>query len=650
MKRFLSATLVSLVLWGQPCLAQLPERTVSSDVAPNDVAPSEPDEKSGEAQLALQLELKETQLNLAEVIAALAEEFGFTPLAHDPEGPAVAGLLSIFVQGRSLRVSFRDDTGQAVERRVKLPFDRQRSLDTVALLAGNLARDEADALLAEMRAREEALQAPPLPPAEEAPAVGPKAQPTQTPTKALEESAARSDQVSVALPQQSPPKKPSLPAKKPLKEEDFTVSFAGRLAYPGDLSGTLSHFELGFAYSELGAIEGVAGTLFASNILGAGPDGAGKGAQLAGLWAHNEGQFEGATGAALLATSTGRLRGAQLSAIAASSQGKLEGAQVAGLAGVVRGNTEGAQLSGIANLHMGDLQGAQLAGGAAILRGDVLGVQGAGGVVSTIGNVEGAQLAALATFCSGEVRGGQAAAFNIAAQLTGAQVGVANLAAGGLDGFQLGVVNVSAGDELSGAQMGLVNVAGRGAATQVGVINVAQHNDGTSLGLLNFVPGQRTQAVSYASYAEHKQRFGYPQGPMGHLAVKYLPNALYTQLGLGLGRGVEECRASTTENTSRCRGGGLVLAPSLALGVRGEFGTVVFAEVDLSYQFEKALEAPQLWHHALLARAALGFQLSDSVALFVGGGPRVNLSVDQAQSPLPDAGFSPHGYAGVQFF
>src|SRR5690606_6655029 len=75
-----------------------------------------------------------------------------------------------------------DAEGQVIERKIELPRDKQAQLDTIALLSGNLARDEAGGVLAELRAEqndeatlpeERALpEAPPLPPSDDERATG----------------------------------------------------------------------------------------------------------------------------------------------------------------------------------------------------------------------------------------------------------------------------------------------------------------------------------------------------------------------------------------------------------------------------------------------------------------------------------------------
>jgi hypothetical protein len=94
----------------------------------------------------------------------------------------------------------------------------------------------------------------------------------------------------------------------------------------------------------------------------------------------------------------------------------------------------------------------------------------------------------------------------------------------------------------------------------------------------------------------------------------------------------------------------VVYAPGFALGVRANWGSILFAEMDLTYQFAKAIDQTSPYQHAILGRAALGAQLSRKVALIIGGGPRVNLVEDPGKLNGLAVSFAPHAYAGLQLF
>jgi hypothetical protein len=89
--------------------------------------------------------------------------------------------------------------------------------------------------------------------------------------------------------------------------------------------------------------------------------------------------------------------------------------------------------------------------------------------------------------------------------MRGAQMGLANIEKGRLDGAQLGVVNVLHPERDSGgAQIGLVNVAtgeGLRSAASVGLVNVGRKQRGVQVGLVNVadeIDGAQIGLVSYA--------------------------------------------------------------------------------------------------------------------------------------------------------
>ncbi|HVV49482.1 MAG TPA: caspase family protein, partial [Polyangia bacterium] len=163
------------------------------------------------------------------------------------------------------------------------------------------------------------------------------------------------------------------------------------------------------------------------------------------------------------------LHGLQLTT-GANLTGELAGAQLAVAANVARRGGHGAQLAAGANVVDGDFHGWQAAAGGNVVDGDFHGWQTAAGVNATTGRFSGLQSAAglnVADDGSGLQLSGGA---NVARTFRGAQIGVVNVAGRG-DGFRLGVVNVAR--ETRGFQLGVVNVAAR--------------DDGESFALLNLV-------------------------------------------------------------------------------------------------------------------------------------------------------------------
>jgi hypothetical protein len=117
-------------------------------------------------------------------------------------------------------------------------------------------------------------------------------------------------------------------------------------------------------------------------------------------------------------------------------KGSLIGAQL-GVANVTIGDLRGLQ-AGVIAINHGRLTGAQL-GVATYARHEVKGLQ-ASVLNLALGGVQGAQLG-VANYAGGDVKGLQASVFNLAVgEMKGAQLGVANVATGPAT-FQLGVAN-----------------------------------------------------------------------------------------------------------------------------------------------------------------------------------------------------------------
>jgi hypothetical protein len=195
----------------------------------------------------------------------------------------------------------------------------------------------------------------------------------------------------------------------------------------------------------------------------------------------------------------GDVHGMQVGGIAAVSR-RVFGVQVGGVAAVAGGGA-GVQIAGVATAANGSV-GTQIAGVAAAARGAVgsqfagvagvagsAGIQAAGVAVASRGKV-GTQIAGVAVHADS---GAGAQIAGVAASSrgkVGVQIaGVANVASGA--GVQIaGVVNASRGGV--GAQIGVVNVAREVHGFQIGLINVARRSEGSSFGLINVVPGGRT--------------------------------------------------------------------------------------------------------------------------------------------------------------
>jgi hypothetical protein len=119
----------------------------------------------------------------------------------------------------------------------------------------------------------------------------------------------------------------------------------------------------------------------------------------------------------------------------------------------IAGSVDGMQIAGIFN-KANDLSGMQVAGVFNHSEAGRLGMQAAGIVNIHAGNLEGLQVAGIVNVAD-EMGGIQfAPVTNVAARVSGAQVGLVNVA-GEVDGTQPGIVNIA---EKSDTSIGLVNV------------------------------------------------------------------------------------------------------------------------------------------------------------------------------------------------
>jgi hypothetical protein len=368
---------------------------------------------------------------------ALRRELG-VPLSFDP---LAKDRLEIVITGRRANVTYYRADGEPVTRSVDLPRDRARALETIAFLAGNLARDEAAELLSELAPKaEEATEAPsPTPP--EAPPAPPPPEDEKTPAR---------------------------PVRKPgelIEPNPFAWNLS--LWHPTTLLAETEqrrmNFELGVAHSHLGALRGAALTLgylridqasegYAAALLWS-RTGPFKGIQTATFVNEGHGPFTGISYADILNFRDGDILGAQGSLVYVQANA-ITGFQGGGLVAWSEG-VRGVQLSGIGGHAGGKVTGVQVSGTTAIARQDLDGVQLAGlfgytrdlrgvavdGLVSVSRDVHGVQLSGLFSFAR-DVSGVQLAAVNVARRVKGVQVGIVNVAEDN-DGGAIGLVNVS---------------------------------------------------------------------------------------------------------------------------------------------------------------------------------------------------------------
>lgn len=426
-------------LWLTALLAWAPRVVAAADA---------PAGQGGQPALArsvgLAVEASGLEVDEASVRDAIASELG---LVTEPTSPGAPIRVDVQVaRGGQLTVTLSTATGP-VSRSVAAPGRPDEVPEVAALLVGNLARDEAGELLAELRA------------------TGAK---TASPAPLPEEP---------ALP--SPPPAPAEPrgeVKSALPLDAVNLS----LVYPVTLLRSTEErrlaLELGLLYSRLGALSGVA-----FNVAGlAQIDGEASGWVLGGVGYYVGGPGDGVLMSGVFGVTRGRFDGISLTTAANLHLGDLTGVALAGGVNVATGVMDGAEVSAGFNLA-GEVSGAQVTGALNLANGAVKGAQLAGGANIADGSVEGVQLAGAVNIATGPV--------------DGAQLGAGLNLAEALQGLQLSIVNI--GGDVDGLQLGLVNVARDVEGVQLGLVNVARKVDGVSVGLVPYSQEGRTQAVAW---------------------------------------------------------------------------------------------------------------------------------------------------------
>lgn len=276
-------------------------------------------------------------VSYATVSAGIAKELGAPVAEPGSQEPARAAIEVRYRDAdRSLRVRAIHHGGRVVEREVVAAGDDEAVRREAALLAGNLARDEASELLDELAARKP-------PPVE----VGQEPAIDQPPP--------------VAEPAPPPP---VVPQERRVAVFSFVYPLATNAGKP-DVRTALS---LSLLYGRVGTVKGFElglGVAHATRDT--------QGAQIAGVAAVVDGRAHGwqvATGAALALgggevaqtsggfnLAAGDVRGFQLAAGANAAPGNLRGAQVGGVN--IGGEVRGAQI-GIVNIASGRVRGAQV--------------------------------------------------------------------------------------------------------------------------------------------------------------------------------------------------------------------------------------------------------------------------------------------------
>jgi hypothetical protein len=380
--------LLRLLLWGLTCSLVLVCFTPRAEAQPTG--------------LPAVIDVDDSGLDAAAIQAAIEHELGVRLLID----PTARDRLEVALSGRRANVTYNASGREPVTRSVDLPRDPQRALETIAFLAGNLARDEASELLAQL--------APP-------PGTEPESVPRPEPPKP---------------PPPAPPPPPTASPATPALIEPNGVAANASVSYP---LTALKHteqrrlnIELGILYSRVGAIHGAGMTLG---------------------YFRSDGLVEGYS-AALGWNRSGPVKGVQFAALGCEGSGELHGITFATFVDLRDGDTHGIQGSAIfARTKL--IFGIQASAIAAVA-GEVQGLQG-GVIASVAGPVQGGQVGLVNV--AGPLHGLELGLVNVSRPVEGTQIGFVNVA-GSVHGFQLGFVNVA--DEIHGGALGVVSIAKNG--------------------------------------------------------------------------------------------------------------------------------------------------------------------------------------------
>ena len=366
-------------------------------------------------ELGVVVDVGDATLSAIAIREAIGVELGVEVAAEArQEGTLTVRILSRETPGEPLQASvmFRGEKGRTIERTISLPEDEAQSIEVIALLSGNLVRNEAGTLLLSLRRRTAAAKV------EEPVVPEPTAPPTVAP--AVEAPPAAEPASAVA-------------SWSPSRSVLLNLSLFHPISLYRPSEALAAGAELGLFYSRVGQVDAVGFNLLVLRV---------------------EHDLAGFGYGSLFASSGGSLDGFQLSGLASHVGESLEGAQVGGLATIAQGDADGSQVAGVFAYAGGSMDGVQLAGASSAAAGPVDGVQVSGALNVAWGGFDGVQLAAINVAADGE--GVQLGAVNVARDFSGVQLAGVNVGRR-VRGLQLGLINIA--EDFEGFPIGLVNLS-----------------------------------------------------------------------------------------------------------------------------------------------------------------------------------------------
>jgi hypothetical protein len=366
---------------------------------------------------------------MASIAELLRSELG-RPVTLVPAADCADDCLRVVLSASSVTERFSPGASAPRQRTVDITGDPSLALEAVAFLAGNLVRDEADALLATLPPAVGPARAS-APPALAPPPAAVAATLTAAPPAAGSAAAVVATAATAGAEDSGPP---AVAALAPPPHVTASLGLVPFLSTDWTQVGQIDH---DYSFDVLVGMSAGSHVLSISGVAD---------------------------------VEVGVVSGGQLAGVVATSR-TLRGLQIGGVAALAT-EVRGTQLGGVITVGT-DVRGVQL-GGVAALASRSTGTQVAG-VAAVSGGSAAFQLGGVASVARGS------AATQIAGVANVARVAHTQVA---------GVVNVAG--RLEGAQVGVINVAGKVEGVQLGVINVGGGNDGVSLGLINIIPGGRT--------------------------------------------------------------------------------------------------------------------------------------------------------------
>jgi hypothetical protein len=335
-----------------------------------------------EPALAVQIDGVDGPEARAALRVAIERELG-RPIEIVDHAPDDAPALRVAIDAEHATLVYSRPDAPALDRAVDLPHDEARRIEIIALLSGNLLRNEADELVEALRrkAEERDKAATPTTAAEPEPKPSPN---EPKPAKPAPPRAQRSPKA-----KKPPPAATEAPPDDLITTREFNLTLVHPVALLRDSDRRLLHLELGLLFSRVGAIRGIGANMFLLHV---------------------KRDVRGVTLASIYNRVDGNTVGAQLSGVVNVSGGDVRGASVAGVANLRGGNVEGVQTAGVLN-RARDVTGAQV------------------GAVNLARNVDGAQLGAVNI--GGKVKGAQVGLINISDEMRGVPIGPVNIAKSG---------------------------------------------------------------------------------------------------------------------------------------------------------------------------------------------------------------------------